>query len=388
MRRKQAERKMFRPIAAMLVSALVFAQIGGQPVRKHITEHLVYAGGFARAGSRGIYSFRFNVDTGKLTPLGLAAETSNPSYFAADPNGRFLYATENQPDVTGAVKSFTVDRGTGKLTPLNRVSSHGVTPCFVSVSHSATYLLVANYSSGTVAMFPLHPDGRIGEMSGFAQHTGSSVNRERQESPHPHSFNPSPDDRFGFAPDLGTDQIFVYRIQPNGFAANSPAFIALPPGSGPRHFTFHPSRPYAYVIEELASSITAFRYDAAAGSLRPLQSISTLPADFHGNNTTADIHVHPSGKFLYGSNRGHDSIAVFAIGNGNAGEKLAPVESAPSGGKTPRIFALDPTGSFLIAANEGSGSLVVFRIDQNTGRLKQTGERAEVPAPSCVMFLP
>jgi 6-phosphogluconolactonase len=229
------------------------------------------------------------------------------------------------------------------------------------------------------------PDGRLGEATGFSQHHGSSVNRERQEGPHAHSINTSPDDRFAIAADLGTDQLLVYRLERGTLVPNDPPFTKVAAGSGPRHFAFHPSGRVAYAVEELASNITVFNYDAKHGVLREVQTVSMLAKEFEGTNASADVQVHPSGKFVYGSNRGDDTIAVFAVDRSSG--KLTPVERVKSGGSTPRIFAIDPTGQFLIAANEASSTLVVFRIDPKSGRLAATGEQVAAPKPTCVKFV-
>ena len=237
-------------------------------------------------------------------------------------------------------------------------------------------------------MCPIRSDGRLGEVSAFVQHTGSSVNPSRQRKPHAHSINVSPDNRFAIVADLGLDKLLVYRFDAarGALAPNDPPFAAVMPGSGPRHFTFHPGGKFAYVINELASTVTAFSYDAARGALSELQTISTLPKDFTGSSTTAEVQVDATGKFLYGSNRGHDSIAVFAIDPSKG--TLTPVQRVPMQGKTPRNFRIDPTGSYLFAANQDSGSVVIFRIHAKTGRLTPTGQALAVASPVCVKFVP
>ena len=355
-------------------------------------EYLVYIGTYTmQKTSKGIYVYRFDSATGKLTSLGLAADTVNPSFLAVHPNRRFLYAVNEissyEGQKSGGVSAFAIDRGTGKLTFLNEVASRGADPCYVAVDNTAKYVLVANYTGGSVAVFPVLDDGRLGEASSFVQHTGHGVNPQRQEGPHAHSINLSPDNRFAIAADLGLDQLLVYRFDPTHgtLAPNNPPFAKINPGAGPRHFTFHPSGKFAYVINEMGSTVTAFSYDAAGGVLRALQTISTLPKAFAGNNDDAEVQAHPSGKFLYGSNRGHDSIAVFAIDAGRG--TLTPVEHVPTQGETPRNFRIDPTGSYLFAANQDSDNIVVFRIDPKTGRLTPTGQTLEVPSPVCVKFV-
>jgi len=354
-------------------------------------EYIVYIGTYTGKGSKGIYAYRFDSATGRVSPLGLAAETTNPSWLTVHPNRQFLYAanetSDNKGAKSGVVSAFAVDRKSGKLTFLNQVPSRGADPCHATVDETGKNLLVANYSSGNIAVLRLHDDGRLGEASAFVQHTGSSVNPARQKGPHAHSIEPSPDNRFVLTADLGLDQLLVYRFDAakGSLTPNDPPFAQLNPGAGPRHFAFHPSGKYVYVINEMQSTVTAFAYGATDGSMRELQSVSTLPKDFAGKTTTAEIRVDSSGRFLYGSNRGHDSIAVFAIDAAKG--TLTPVETVSTGGKEPRNFEIDPTGKYLFAANQNSGSVVIFRIDAKSGRLSPTGQEFEVASPVCVMFV-
>lgn len=353
--------------------------------------YFVYVGTYTEKQSKGIYAFRFDARTGKSAPLGLVAETVSPSFLAVHPNHRFLYAANEianyQGQKTGGVSAFSLDPKSGKLVFLNQVSSRGTGPCHLSLDKTGKNVLVANYDGGSVAVLPVQPDGRLAEASTFVQHTGSSVNRERQEAPHAHWIDVSPDNRFALVADLGLDQVLVYRLDPakGSLAANNPAFARVAPGAGPRHFAFHPSGRFAYVINEIQSTVTAFAWDAASGVLKSLQTIATLPKDFTGENSTAELEIDPSGKFLYGSNRGHDSIAVFAVDAAKG--TLTTVEQVSTRGKTPRNFAIDPTGAWLFAANQDSGNIVVFRIDPQTGRLSPTGQVLEVYAPVCVKFV-
>ena len=352
--------------------------------------YLVYIGTYTGPQSQGIYVYKFESGSGRLTPLGLAPESANPSFLVVHPNHRFVYAVNEignyEGQKRGAVSAFALDSKTGKLTLLNQVSSGGVDPCYIALDRTGKYALVANYTSGSVVAFPLLADGRLGNASAFVQHTGHGVNRERQEGPHAHSINLSPDNRFAIAADLGLDELLVYRFDATKgtLLANDPPFVKVPAGSGPRHFAFHPNGKFAYAIEEMGSSVTAFFYDAAGGILHPLQTLSTLPKDFKGHDDSAEVQVHPSGKFLYGSNRGHDSIVVFAIDAAHG--TLTPVEHVPTQGKEPRDFSIDPTGAYLIAANQNSNTLVVFRIDASSGRLTATGQVLELHAPVCVKF--
>ncbi len=354
------------------------------------SDSFVYVGTYTSKGSEGIYLYRLEGGTGKMTSLGPVAKTPNPSFLAIHPSGRFLYAVSEISSFdgkrSGAVSAFARDPKTGALSILNTVSSGGTGPCHVSVDRTGRTALVANYGGGSVAALPIENDGSLQEASSFIQHSGSSVNPKRQDAPHAHSINLSPDNRFAVVADLGLDQVLVYRFDPakGSLAANDPPFARVRPGAGPRHFAFYPGGKYAYVINEIASTVTAFTWDAAGGVLHETQTISTLPVDFSGNNSTAEVQVHPSGKFLYGSNRGHDSIAVFAIDAAKG--TLTPVEHVSTQGRTPRNFGIDPKGAFLIAANQNSDSIVVFRIDAATGRLTPTGETFQVSMPVCVKF--
>ena len=373
------------PAPLLLVAA---ARGAGRAAHKGM--YLVYIGTYTVRKSDGVYAYRFDARTGQLASLSLAAETISPSFLAADPRRRFLYAVNevsNYEGKNGGVSAFAIDHQTGKLTRLNEVSSRGADPCYVSLDKTGKYVLVANYTGGSVAVFPVLEDGRLGHASAFVQHRGSSVSRERQEGPHAHAIEMSPDNRFAIAADLGLDELLVYRFDPaNGtLEANNPPFAKVSSGSGPRHFAFHPSGRFVYVVSEMGSTVTAFSYDAKGGVLRDLQTVSTLPKGFTGNNDDAEIEVHPAGRFVYASNRGHDSITVFAIDGGKG--TLTPVDDIPTQGKTPRNFAIDPTGSYVFAANQDSDTMVVFRIDPSTGRLTPTGQVIEVPAPVCVKFV-
>jgi 6-phosphogluconolactonase len=357
-----------------------------------MSDYLVYIGTYTGPKSQGIYVYKFEGATGKLAPLGLAANSDNPTFLALHPNQRYLYAVNElgnyQGHKTGSVSAFSIDRKTGKLTLLNVIASGNPGPCHLGVDHTGKYLLVANYNVGSVAVFPILPDGRLGNATAFLPHTGHSVNPKRQASPHAHSIYASPDNRFVVSADLGTDQVYVYRFDASKgtLAPNQPPFATVPPGTGPRHFAFHPSEKFAYVIEEMGSSLTTFSYDATGGVLHPLETISTVPKDYKGYNDCAELMIHPSGKFLYGSNRGHNSITVFSIDPIKG--TPTPIEYVSTQGKTPRNFGIDPTGSYLIAANQDSNSLVVFGIDQKSGRLTPTGQKLDVQSPVSVVFEP
>jgi 6-phosphogluconolactonase len=288
---------------------------------------------------------------------------------------------------SGGVSAFSVDRATGKLTFLNEVASRGADPCYITVDQSGKYVLVANYTGGSVAAFPISDDGKLGKASAFVQHTGHGLNPKRQEAAHAHSIDLSPDERFAFVDDLGLDELLVYKFDKSkgSLKPNNPPFAKLDAGAGPRHFALHPSGKFAYVVSELASTVTAFSIDLKVGVLHRSQSISTLPDDFKGENDDAEIRIHPSGKFLYASNRGHDSIAVFAIDSSKG--TLTPIEHTSTAGKTPRSFEIDPTGTLLFAENQQSNNIVNFHLDEKTGKLTPTGKVLEVGQPVCVKFL-
>jgi 6-phosphogluconolactonase len=354
-------------------------------------EFLVYVGSYSQARGRGIHAFRFDAVAGRLSSMGLATEAVNPTFVTASADGRFLYATKevarHEGRKGGAVKAFAIDRRTGKLRFLNEVASGGTVPCYVRLDNTGRYAMVANYGSGSVMVIEVCRDGRLGKITAFDQYAGSGVNPERQEGPHAHSINVSPNNRFAIAADLGLDKVFVYRFDETSgaLAPNSPAYATVNAGSGPRHIAFARNGRFVYVIGEMKSNITTFAYDARRGTLRKLQTISTLPNGYKGQSDCAEVAVGPSGNFVYGSNRGHDSIAVFAADPKKG--TLAPVERVPSGGKTPRHFAIDPTGSYLLVANQESDCVAVFAVDRKTGRLTPTGETAAVSSPACVRFV-
>ncbi len=337
-------------------------------------------------GSRGIYRFQLDLETGQVTGGDLAAEANSPSFLAVDPSGSYLYSA-NEAGTEGGVGAYEIQED-GSLKTLNTQSSKGSGACHVWVDDAGKTVLVANYGSGSIACLPIKDDGSLREASTFEQHVGYSVNPQRQKEPHAHSIYTGPAGRFVYACDLGTDKVYIYRFnaEEGTLKPNNPAFGAVPPGSGPRHLAIHPSNGLVYVINEMASTITTFKRDEQTGALEAVDNVSTLPKGFEGNSSTAEIFIHPTGRFLYGSNRGHNSIAVFAI-DGDSG-KLTPIDYTPTGGQTPRNFAIDPTGKWLIAANQDSNDLFVFKIDPATGKLAPVGQRTELGAPVCVLFPP
>ena len=358
--------------------------------------YLVYVGTYTATGSKGIYNYRFDPKTGKLTPIGVAAQIANPSFLATDPQHRFLYAVTEMGQEPGAdsykkngsISSFSMDRKTGALTFLNKVDAGGGGSCHLVVDKTGKMLFVANYGSGNVASFAIKPDGSIGERTGFNQHSGSSVDPARQKGPHAHAVVLSPDNRFLFVPDLGMDQIKIYRVDAakGTFTANDPGYATVKAGLGPRHFTFGRGAKFAYALCEMGSSVAVFSYNPVKGSLTPVQTISNLPDGFTGIDNSAEIEMDRSGRFLYASNRGNDSITVFAVDPAKG--TLTKVQVVPTQGNIPRNFALDPTGKYLIAANQKSNSLVVFSVDPQDGKLKAAGQMLDIPSPVDILFVP
>jgi 6-phosphogluconolactonase len=368
--------------ATLLLAALAAAVSIGEAAAQ-TGDYYLYVGTYTRQKSKGIYAWRFHAADGSLQPIGLAAETSNPSFLAVHPNGRFLYAANENS--TGMISAFAIDRASGKLTPLNQVSSKGSGPCHVSLDGAGKWLFVANYNSGSIASYPVHADGSLGEAVSAIQHSGSSVNPRRQSGPHAHCVVPSHDGKFLLAADLGLDEVLVYKIGADGsLTPNDPPFGKVPPGSGPRHIAFSPDAHFVYVVSEMLPGVTVFKYDGPRGSLASEQTISSLPSEPAAGDSGAEIAVHPSGKFVYSSNRGANTIAEFTVdlkkGTLTAGTRV------PSGGKTPRNFAIDPSGKWLFAAHQDSDSIVKFSIDPKTGALNSTGETLEAGAPVCVVF--
>lgn len=345
-----------------------------------------YTGG--KTPSEGIYLLEFDSATGALESKGVAGKVASPSFLAIHPSRKLLYAVSEMGKPSGGVTAFAIDEATGKLTQLNQESSAGHGPCHLVVDATGKNVLVANYSSGSVAVLPINADGSLRPASSIIQHKGKGTNPSRQEGPHAHSINLDSANRFAFAADLGLDKVFIYAFDPaaGSLVPNASPFGKVAPGSGPRHFAFHPDGKTAYVINEMGNTVTTFDYDPGAGSLTEIQTVSTLPADYKGGGDTAEVQVHPSGKFLYGSNRGHDSIAVFAIDPKSG--KLEFLEAEPTQGKNPRNFAIDPTGTFLLAENQDSDSIVVFRIDPATGKLSPTGTKVTIPMPVCIKMIP
>ena len=375
------------PLTALLVAGCAVNE--PMPSLSETSETLIYVGTYTRETSAGIYAYRFDLRSGQARSIGLVAEIRDPSFLSIHPGGKYLYAVTETDDFdrdgSGSVSSFAIDPDSGKLRKMNEVSSRGGWPCHLNVDTSGRMLIVANYKDGSVASFAVNPDGTLGTASSFFQHEGSSVHA-RQEQPHAHSADFSADGRFAFFSDLGLDQVKIYRADPStaSLTPHEPPHVTVEAGSGPRHFALHPSSRYAYGLNELSSTVTVFGYVPKNGTLEVLQTISTLPAAFDGENYPAEIQVHPSGRFVYASNRGHDSIAVFTVEE--TGGQLRAIAQVPTNGSWPRNFAIDPSGSYLLTANQESDNITVFRIHPTTGSLEPTGNDLSVDAPVCIVF--
>jgi 6-phosphogluconolactonase len=351
----------------------------------------VYFGTYGQAANEGVFVAELDLATGNVTEPRLAGRAANASFVALHPDRRHLYAVAEVSTLSGrrsgGVVAFSIVPETGMLRPINEQISGGAGPCHVVVDKAGKNVLVANYEGGSVAVLPINERGGLRPVSSVILHRGRGVNQERQEGPHAHSVNLDAANHFAFVADLGVDKIFVYRFDPKAgkLSPNQPPAVKVAPGAGPRHFAFDPTGRFAYAIDELDSTITAFWYDTENGTLSRVQVVSTLPKDFRGVNTASEVVVHPSGKFVYGANRGHDSIALFSVDP--ASGKLNPDGHEPTQGKTPRNIAIDPTGAFLLAANQDSDSVVVFRIDAANGRLRPTGQKLRIHQPVCVRYL-
>jgi 6-phosphogluconolactonase len=349
----------------------------------------VYVGTYTKTISKGIYLLTLDTNTGALSPPTLAAQITDPNFLVAGPGNRFLFTVGHASDgKTSVVDAFALDARSGKLTFLNQQPSGGQGATHLDVDRAGTTTVVANYSSGQVSVLPIAPDGTLGPPSQVIQHTGSSINRERQQHAFPHACHFDPTGRFVLVPDLGTDKVYAYRFDPSDHKLTpcDPAAVDTAPGTGPRHMAFHPNGRFAYLVGEMGGTVMVFAYDSQHGSLRPLQTISTLPPDFKGQNTSAEVQVLPSGKFLYVSNRGPDDIAIFSIEDDGARLSLRGFQSTL--GKGPRYIGVDPTGRFLLAANQYSDSVILYRIDPQTGALTPTGTSAQVGIPVSLLFVP
>ena len=350
-------------------------------------KQLIYVGTY----SKGIYGFRYDPQNANLESVGYLGEIQNPSFLIVHPNRQYLYAVSEltgKGNPIGGVGSFSINSENGSLTMLNKRSSEGSAPCHLALDKTSKMLMVANYVTGTVSSFPVLENGSLGELASLMKASGHSVNKERQEGPHAHEVVVSADNRFAFVPDLGLDHIRIYQIDPSTakMTPNDPPFIPIKPGSGPRHLVFSGNEKFAYVISELVSTITVFSYHPENGSMTELQTIPTLPPEVKNRDGGAEIKIDPSGRFLYASNRGYDSIAVFSINKENG--KLSEVQIEKIEGKMPRYITLDPEAKHLLAANQKSDNILVFKVDQITGKVAPTGQNFQSPSPVCLAFLP
>ena len=378
------------PIAiGILCLGMLWIQLDSCTMRASTLQ--VYVGTYTGGDSEGIYVFDWDSETGKATSdVSLAAESENPSFLALHPSKPLLYAVNETASFdgqeSGSVSAFRINPKGRHLEAINQKASRGKAPCHIQIDSTGRHALIANYSSGTVSALPILEDGSLGNTADVVEHLGSSVNPQRQEGPHAHCINLDPENRYAAAADLGVDKVFVYPFEADTghFNLYKATSVSLKPGAGPRHLAFHPKKPYAYVINELDNTLSALSFKASNGKMTEIQSLSTLPDGFDETSYTAEVFFHPSGEFLYGSNRGHDSIAVFKVDSESG--KCRVIEHESTQGKTPRSFGIDPSGRFLLAANQASDSIVVFRINAQTGALDPTGEMIEVPTPVCVIF--
>ena len=353
-----------------------------------VNDLFAFVGTYTNSGSKGVYTLRMNGDTGELKEISTVSGIENPSFLALDPSNEHLYAVGEVSDFdgAGAVTSFSVDPATGVLTQINQQSTGGPGPCHLAVDSTDSLVIVTNYSGGSVAVLPINGDGSLGERTDFIQHEGSSINTGRQEQAHAHSVNIDRSNKRAYVCDLGMDRVFIYDIDhANGkLKPSAQAYVEEVAGEGPRHFDFHPSNRYVYVINELGCTITV--YDMSGdGRLTPVQTVPTLPEGWEGSNTTADVHVSPDGNYVYGSNRGHDSLVIYGIDQSTG--KMTYVGHQSTLGEEPRNFAITPDGAFLLAENQNSGTLVTFKRESD-GTLTATGSVIEVPAPVCIQFMP
>lgn len=347
-------------------------------------DYYLYVGTYTRKGSEGIYVFRFNTQTGDFAPVGVAKGVSNPSFLTISADKRFLYAVGGAS--ADSARAFAIDGKTGQPSLLNAQATGGKGAAHIAVDKTGKWVLVGNYTSGSLSVFPTQADGSLGKVAQVIQHEGKSIDPERQTKPYVHSVNVAPNNTDVFVPDLGIDKVMTYNLdaKTGQLTPANPPFTAVTPGSGPRHFTFHPNGKFAYVIQEMGSAVTGFTY--SKGQLNAIQTVSTLPGGYTGRKWSADIHISPDGKFLYGSNRDHESLAIFSIDQKTG--KLTFVGHQPVNGKTPRNFAIDPTGNFVLVANQDSDNITIFKRDKQTGKLTATGKEIAVSMPVCLLLMP
>lgn len=373
----------------MISSLLLFAATA--PLLLDASEPVIFVSAFKSGEEGAIHAYRFDTNTGRLTTLHRTSDVENPFFMAISPDGRFLFSIDAEEfggQDNEFVAAYAIEGRDGKLTKLNRQSAGGTASCYLDVDHTGKSVVVANYASGSVTALPIQDDGLLSPAASFVQHRGKSIDPKRQQGPFAHSIVVSPDNRYALAADLGIDKVLTYRLSSGSAMLTSNAahpFAALPPGSGPRHLTFHPNGKRVYVINELKNTVTYFDYSADNAKLTERQTISTLPENFSGTSHTADLKITPNGKFLYGTNRGHDSIAIFRIA---ADGLLSLVRIEPSLGNGPQNLLITPDGRWLMCANMPGNNLIVFAIDSATGGLTATGDPISMLMPSCIRLLP
>lgn len=365
------------------IMGLFNLQVNAQPAKE-----ILYVGTYSVRGSEGLYVYEFDRANGSFQRLQTVSELKSPSFVTIHPSGNYLYAVSEAGQNSGSVGAYAIDRKTGKLSFLNKQSSHGNGPCYVNVDKTGKWAFVANYGGGSMAMLPIGANGELGEATDSVQYIGTGPNAKRQEKAHAHSVTLSPDNKYAYVADLGTDKVYIYALDlVNGkVKPASMPFVSVKPGAGPRHLTFDPSGKRVYVAEELISSTAVFDYDPSTGALTLIEdTVKSLPADFNGaDNTSADIHTSPSGKFLYQSNRGYNALAIFSVANTG---KLTLVGQQPTQGKTPRNFMVDSRGNYVLAANQDTDNVVLFTLDAKTGKLTPKGTELKIPAPVCLKML-
>lgn len=381
---------MTKKLLPCLLPIVVSAMFGNSVRSTNADEPLVFISAFAAGDDGAIHAYQLETKTGRLKLVHRTTDVEHPFFMAVSPDREFLYSIHAEKfggEDHEQVAAYEIEGRTGRLKLLDHQSALGSGSCYLDVDATGKTVLVANYFTGSVASLPVMEDGSLGEASSFIQHAGSSVDPKRQDGPHAHCIVISPDNRFAYAADLGIDQVLGYRLDAATakLSPNQQPFVKTPPGAGPRHLTFHPNGKHVYVINELKNSVTLFDYVAASGMLIKRQTISTLPDDFDGTSYCADVKVTPNGKFLYGTNRGHDSIAAYSVGDDG---RLTLIGMEPSLGNGPQNLAITPCGELLICANMPENNVVVFRIDPETGGLKSVGEPVSMPKPTCIMLLP
>ncbi|WP_179232670.1 lactonase family protein [Paenibacillus rigui] len=351
-----------------------------------MSKYITYFGSYADKQSPSLYAYEFDEATGRLTFIESLSGLKDPTFIAIDEARQLLYTYSQAVagEASGTGLTYKIDPVSGKLSGIGEQPTSEPAATHINLDHAKRQALMVSYGGGTVSLFPLQEDGTIGPVADKVHHQGKSVVQGRQDSAHPHSIYTDPSDQFVIVPDLGLDKLIVYRLDRDNGKLQPHDEVAVAPGSGPRHFAFHPALPYAYVIQELSSTVTAFTYDRQNGKLTEIQSITTLPADFEGTSSTAEVQISPCGSYLYGSNRGHDSIVVFSIDKDSG--KLSLVQHQSTLGQHPRHFSLTPSGSYLLAANKDSNSVHVFRVDKESGKLHTTGEHISIAQPTCVRF--